>query len=180
MAAASGRGRATRKRGPSKGTKAYAEAPSAPARYSAALVEEICQRLGEGVRWSHLGGEPDMPSLTTLYNWRRDKPDFELKVTVAMAAGATRKAERALEIAEGTTKDTVVADRLRVDTLMKHAAQMSPHEWGRKAGDTDKAREKGEWRIVVRVRDFTPVTRPDGTVFTREILPDGSFHDHER
>jgi hypothetical protein len=31
----------------------------------------------------------------------------------------------------------------------------------------------------VRIREFVPVTREDGSVFTREIRPDGSVVDAE-
>lgn len=182
MTATSGRGRRDAACEPTSGqpSNESGETSEPAVRYSESLAGKICEKLGEGATFSHLSTLPDMPSLATLYRWRKTKPKFELNVAVALSAGATRMAERALEIAEGATKETLPVDRLRVDVLMKHAAQMSPQEWGRGAKTAEKAKDRGDRKIVVRVRDFTPVTRPDGTVFTREILPNGSFRDFER
>jgi len=83
-------------------------------------------------------------------------------------------AERALEVADGATAATVQADRLRVSTLLWHAARGAPHRYGAKAEGREEER-----RIIIEVRDFVPVTRPDGTVIAREILPDGSFVDED-
>lgn len=144
-------------------------------RYSKGLAKEIALRLAKGEAWKRIAGTEGMPSYNSLYNWRRSHPEFAQLLDEAMAMAADWHAERALEIAQAATKETVQQDRLMVATLMKHAALRAPKQWGGKG----KAPEP-EQRIAVRVRDFRPFTRPDGRVVTREYFPDGSHHDYDR
>jgi hypothetical protein len=59
---------------------------------------------------------------------------------------------------------------------MMHAARLDPVHWSAK-GVAAAAADAAPKRIVIVVRNFVPVTLPDGRVITREILPDGSFID---
>lgn len=143
--------------------------------YSETLAQKIIVRLGQGEKWKRIAGTDGFPCYATLYNWKVRHPEFAERVAQAQEMAADWNADRALEVAEAATKDSVQQDRLLVATLMKHAALTAPRRWGGKG----KLAEP-ELRVAVRVRDFVPFTRPDGRVVTRDIFPDGRHHDYER
>lgn len=141
------------------------------------LGQEICARIGAGETWSRMAGTRGMPSYTTLYQWRDEHPEFAAELARARDIAADARAERALEVSEEATATTVQAARLLVSTLLWHAAKGAPHRYGAKVeAAVGKAAVAA---ITVRIRDFEPVTREDGSTGTREILADGSFIDHE-
>lgn len=146
-----------------------------PVRFSAKVAEEICIRIAAGETWSAMCGKGSMPSHAALYKWRDQKPEFRADLERARDIAADSRADRALEVAEGATSATVQADRLRVSTLLWHAARGAPHRYGSRA--EAPAGKAPRASFSVRIREFVPVTREDGTVFTREIRPDGSFVD---
>ena len=143
--------------------------------YSEKLAQKIIVRLGQGEKWKQIAGTDGLPCYGTLYNWRKQHAEFAEQLDEALAMAADWNADRALEVAEAATKDSVQQDRLLVATLMKHAALTAPRRWGGKG----KVAEP-EQRVAVRVRDFVPFTRPDGRVVTREIFPDGTHQDYDR
>jgi hypothetical protein len=142
-------------------------------RYGRRLTDRICDRIAKGETLAQVSCDADMPARGTLYRWRDKYPEFALQLAQAREAAADAQAAEALRIAKDSTAATVQADRLRVAALQWQAARMAPHRYGGKA----EAQGPEPRRIVVEVRDFAPVTRPDGSVFAREILPDGSFVD---
>ena len=44
--------------------------------YSEALAQEVCERIGRGEAWSRIGGTDGMPEYSTLFYWRRNRPEF--------------------------------------------------------------------------------------------------------
>lgn len=166
-----------------KPRKAAAEPKPIPVRepnkkYSLKLTKQICARLRGGEMWSRIAGQGDMPSPSTFYFWLRSKPAFAEEVNRAREEAADRVADDVLETARGVTPTSASADRVKMSGLQWMAGKAAPHRYGAKAGEQQAS--KGPRIIVVRVREFVPVARPDGTLFTREIHPDGSFHDHDR
>ncbi|WP_165844056.1 hypothetical protein [Phenylobacterium kunshanense] len=141
------------------------------------LGETICARIAAGETWSRICGTRGMPSYAALYQWRDQHPDFGAALARAKDMAADARADEALDVAKGATAGTVQADKLRVSTLMWHAARAAPHRYGSKVEAV--VGKTGVSAISVRIRAFTPVMREDGSVFAREILPDGSFLDHE-
>lgn len=135
-------------------------------RYSRALGAEICRRLAQGDSWSLISREQDFPAYATLYAWRRQHPDFAEMLAEAREMAADRLADKALAVAEETTAATVQADRLKVGTLMKHAALGAPHRWGAKA----EAAEPPQKKLALYVRRFERVALEDGTVVVREVF----------
>jgi transposase-like protein len=135
-------------------------------RYSRALGAAICQRLAQGETWSLISREEDLPAYTTLYAWRRRHPEFAEMLAEAREMAADRHADKALAVAEETTAATVQADRLKVGTLMKHAAVGAPHRWGAKA----EAAEPPQKKPALYVRRFERVVLEDGAVAVREVF----------
>jgi hypothetical protein len=139
------------------------------ARYSRSLGEEICQRIAGGESWISFCNTGRMPSYATLYAWRDRYPEFRAGLARARDMAADYRAERALQVAEAATSATVQADRLRVATLMKHAALGAPRRWGARAETQETPGET----LTIYVRRFEKVVRPDGSAFVREIKPEG-------
>jgi hypothetical protein len=136
-----------------------------PGRYSQALADRICERLANGEKWHQICNADGLPSYTTLYTWQRKHPEFAERLTMAREMAADLQAATALVVAESATATTVQADRLRVSTLMKHAALAAPHRWGAKAEAPDSAPRK----LTIYIRHFERVTLDDGSVVVREV-----------
>jgi len=141
-------------------------------RYGQGVAKRICERLAKGEPWSTICNTDDLPCYASLYDWSERHPEFAEAVARARQQGADYCADRALEVAEGATKETLQQDRLLVSTLMRRAALIAPRAWGGKA---DKAaKDKPEpVEVVFRVRHFEKVIGPDGKAFVREIKPEG-------
>lgn len=137
-------------------------------RYCRAVTEEICRRLAEGQLWHHMANTPDMPAYDTFYRWQRKHPEFAEAVRLSKEIAGHYKADRALEVAEATTAATVSADRLRVSTLLWHAAKAAPEIYG--SGKAAKRDQPVEY--VVRIRQFENYVGEDGRTYVREILPE--------
>lgn len=147
-----------------------------PVRFTQDLVERICTRVAAGEALSKICDEEGMPARTTLYRWCDQRPGFQEAFARACDIAADTCADEALEVARRTTPATVQADRLRVSTLIWHASR-GPQ---RRRGSGAEADRKAQRTVgPVRIREFVPVAREDGSVFTREIRPDGSVVDAE-
>lgn len=137
------------------------------ARYSGALARKICARLAQGEVWHVMCRDRGMPSYTTFYEWKKRHPDFAAAVLAAQEAAADYCADRALEVAQRSTKDTVSRDRLEVDTLLQRSK--SAKAQAERALEADGKAERVE--IVFRVRRFAKAIGPDGEPYVREIKP---------
>lgn len=140
-------------------------------RYSAKVVAQVCDDLAAGKTWEHIGLQKDRPSYSTMYKWRKSRPEFAEATDAARAFGADYCADHALDVAEAVTKETVQQAKLRVDTLMQRAALLAPQRWSGKGGGAGAGSRPVE--VVFRVRHFQRMTGPDGKDFLREVLPEG-------
>lgn len=148
-----------------------------PVRFTQELAEQICTRVAAGEALSTICDEEGMPARTTLYRWSDQRPGFHEAFARACAIAADTRADEALEVARRTTPATVQADRLRVSTLIWHASRGLQR---RRCSPPEMQERKAERTVgPVRIREFVPVTREDGSVYTREIRPDGSVVDAE-
>jgi len=138
-------------------------------RYSKSIAQEICERLAGGEVWFKICNTGRMPSYATLYDWRRRHPEFAEAYAQAKEMAADLRADKALVVAEESTPATVQSDRLRVGALQWRAAKGSPRQYGPRAGEPDDIDEETPRRLIIEVRHFEKVTRPDGSVYVREI-----------
>lgn len=141
-------------------------------RYSATVMEQVCEDLAAGKTWEQIGAQKDRPSYSTMYKWRKSRPEFADATDAARAYGADYCADHALDVAEAVTKETVQQAKLRVDTLMQRAALLAPQRWSGKGGGAAAAKS-GPVEVIFRVRHFQRMTGPDGKDFLREVLPEG-------
>jgi transposase-like protein len=75
-----------------------------PTDYSGELVDEFCRRVASGRSVLAVCADMDMPSDTTVYRWRQEKPQFRDKLTCArddrLEAYADRMDALALRVIE--------------------------------------------------------------------------------
>lgn len=138
-------------------------------RYSRPLADAICERLAKGERWHQICNKDGLPSYAALYAWKKKYPEFAEQLALAREMAADLQADQALAVAEGATAATVQADRLRVSTLMRHAALGAPHRWGAKA-EAAPAEPK---TLTIYIRHFERVVLEDGSVVVREVPREG-------
>lgn len=138
--------------------------------YTPAMVRKVCEDLAAGKTYQELTRNPRRPCMATLYNWRQKHPDFAEMTDAARAFGAEACADRALEVAEAATEETVRKAKLHVDTLMLRAGFLAPGKWSARTARTVKAEPL---EVIFRIRHFEKVIGPDGKAFVREIKPEG-------
>jgi hypothetical protein len=141
--------------------------------YSKALAKELCERLAAGERWRNLAGTEGMPSHAAPYRWARTNPEFRADFQLAKRVGADMRADRVLEIAEGATNATLNVDKFHVGSLKWHV-ERETKLWGPQPDEPDLGAGR---TLIIRVRQFERVERPDGGAFMREILPNGETRD---
>ena len=164
-----------RRKQPAPRTKqADAEGQVVYIRYSKAVAEKICGLIAEGEVWFHICNRDGLPAYGTLYAWIRKYPDFAEAYAQAREMAADRRADEALLVAQNATAATVQADRLYVNTLQWRAAKGAPRRYGARAEAAEPGEDSGTRappRLIIEVRRFEKVVRPDGSVYAREILP---------
>ena len=132
--------------------------------YSEELARTVCERIARGETWSRIGGTDGMPDYSTLFYWKRNKPDFAEAYALAKAAGTEFRADEVLAVSQGATPETIQEDRLQVNSLKWLVARAD--------GMAAKASSwvSGKRRLVIRIREFERAWRADGTPYVREIM----------
>lgn len=140
--------------------------------YTSAMVQKVIEDLARGRTYADFERDHSRPCTATIYNWRKKSPEFAEAADAARAFGAEFCADRALEVAEQATEETVRKAKLHVDALMQRAALLAPDRWGGK-GRGAVAAKVAPVEVIFRVRHFEKVIGPDGKAFMREIKPEG-------
>jgi hypothetical protein len=143
------------------------------AKYGPGIVRKVCEDLAAGKTYQELGRNPSRPSCATLYNWRQKHPEFAELTDAARAFGAEYCADRALEVAEQATEETVRKAKLHVDTLMHRAGFLAPGRWSARTARAGRTAKAEPLEVVFRIRRFEKVIGPDGRAVLREIMPEG-------
>ena len=143
-------------------------------RYGKPVTTKICRRIADGEAWFRICNRNGLPAYGTLYDWLKKYPDFAEAYAQAREMAADRRADEALLVAQNATAATVQADRLLVNTLQWRAAKGAPKRYGARAEAAEAGEDREAPRLVIEVRRFEKVVRPDGSVYAREILPERS------
>ena len=152
---------------PRNSKKPLPDGTSLYVRYGPEVANEICDRLAAGEVWHRFANTGRMPSYDTLHKWMRKYPDFAEAVAQAREVAGEYAADRAQEVVEESTHETVQSDRLRVSHYHWRAAKAAPHLYG----SSEERAAFRERRIPVRVLDFEKVEGPDGKIIVRPIYP---------
>lgn len=113
--------------------------------YTQAKADEICARLSTGEPLAQICRDEHMPETRTVYDWRREHPDFDTAIARAREDGYDEIAADCLTIADSGINDTYMTDdgertntdviarsKLRVETRLKLLAKWDPKRYGDK------------------------------------------------
>lgn len=98
--------------------------------YTTAIGELICERLSEGEPLKTIAADPEMPALSTLYNWLREHDEFRGMYRLARQAQAETRIEAAWEIAKAATPETTKVARLQIRALRWQWSLLTPKKYG--------------------------------------------------
>lgn len=120
-----------------------------PCMYSAAVDEEICERLTEGESLRSICRDAHMPSVHSVFNWLRNNPVFLDHYREARARQAELMIDELLDISDDSRNDwteresksgnvyevpdheVIQRSKLRVETRKWIAANLLPKKYGR-------------------------------------------------
>lgn len=108
--------------------------------FDQAKAEQITSRLSAGEPMAQICRDPNMPAVTTVWNWQQQNPSFAESIARAREAGFDVIAAQCLPIADDvpTTSEDVQKAKLRVETRLKLLAKWDSKRYGdRIAVDAD-------------------------------------------
>jgi hypothetical protein len=99
--------------------------------YDPATAETICLRLCLGESLRGICADRAMPSVATVFEWRKEQPDFALAMEIAREVQADRLTALGWEIAQSITPKTARAVRVQLTQLRWWVGKLSPKKYGR-------------------------------------------------
>lgn len=109
--------------------------------YCEATADEIFERLCEGESLTRIGADPTMPSLSTIFAWRRRFPEFEEAVTIGKRIQAERFCDLGWEIASSATPETAYLTDVQLKQLRWMAGVNAPRVFRIKTVEPEAPRE---------------------------------------
>ena len=101
-----------------------------PSTYSEETSKEICMMIEAGMTLTQICKLPDMPHISTIYDWQDSHPDFSERYSHARARQADTLASRVID--EAMESHDAPIGRLRMDALKWYASKLAPKKYGDK------------------------------------------------
>lgn len=119
-----------------------------PSSYSLEVAEELCQRIASPMSLKKACEPEHLPSMSSVFKWLREKPEFSQMYAKAVEERAEAHAEELLDIADDGRNDylesqedgggtayryngeAINRSRLRVDTRKWLLAKLQPRKYG--------------------------------------------------
>jgi len=105
------------------------------------VADEVFERLCEGQSLTAIGRDPTMPSLSTLFNWRRKFPEFEEMVQRGMRIRAEVLSDEGWEMACAATPETAYLTGVRLGHLRWLTGLMAPRVFRLKMAEPERGPE---------------------------------------
>jgi hypothetical protein len=99
--------------------------------YCALAAHEIAVRVSEGETLSDIAADPAMPSMGTIFYWKKSVPEFADALLLAREAHAERLADLGWKMALAATPQTAHLTRVQLGQLRWSAAIKSPRSHGK-------------------------------------------------
>jgi hypothetical protein len=99
--------------------------------YCPVVAHEIAVRLSEGESLTAIAQDPAMPSIGSMFYWRKAHPEFTEALRLAREALAERFSDLGWQMAQEATPETAYLTRVRLGQLRWTAAILSPRTHGR-------------------------------------------------
>lgn len=112
-----------------------------PTKYSINMAVLLCSEIADGKSMRTICASDNMPSMSTVFRWLNEKPEFKEQYEIAKQESADAMVEDMLFIADEIAALTpdgkvdsadVAHKRLRVDTRKWVAAKLKPKKYGDK------------------------------------------------
>lgn len=133
-----------------------------PSLYSEELTDIICERLVLGESLNKICKDADMPSLSIVFKWLGEKPEFLEKYNIAKEAQADTLADQIMDISDemplmnpttgAVDSGAVQHQRLRVDARKWIAAKLKPKKYGDKVQTEVTGKDGGPVHQVTTIR----------------------------
>jgi hypothetical protein len=99
--------------------------------YCPVIAHEIVTRVSEGETLTAIAQDPAMPSMGSMFYWRKANPEFAEALRLAREALAERFSDLGWQMAQEATPATAHLTRVRLGQLRWTAAILSPRTHGR-------------------------------------------------
>jgi hypothetical protein len=101
-----------------------------PTNYTKEKAQAICEMIEKGMTLQAICELPDMPSISTVYNWQDENLDF----LESYARARSRKADTLADmvLTEAFNSHDAQIGRLRIDALKWTASKLAPKKYGDK------------------------------------------------
>jgi hypothetical protein len=99
--------------------------------YCPVIAHEIVTRVSEGETLTSIAADPTMPSMGSLFYWRKSHPEFGEDLRTAREALAERFSDLGWRMAQEATPETAYLTRVRLGQLRWTAAILSPRTHAR-------------------------------------------------
>lgn len=129
-----------------------------------ATAQAIFERLCEGESLTKIGADPAMPSLSTIFYWRRRFPEFEEAVQTGKRIQAEMWADKGWELAEAATPQTAYAVEVQLKQLRWMAGVNAPKVYRIKPVEPDVPQEKLDVLMRIFKIEEDPVTGKERVV----------------
>ena len=112
-----------------------------PSKFTEEITAELCRRIASGRSLRSVCGDPDMPNIDTVREWRLADAEFSAQYARAREARAEVLADEIIDIAD-SAEDAQLA-RLQVDARKWAASKLDPKRYGDRL-DIDATVRKAE------------------------------------
>lgn len=101
--------------------------------YTPAIIDEMCAKIAEGERLTHLCRKPEYPSYATLSRWRAAHADIDAKLERARRDRAEHYADSVQTLASEAEEDTINVTKVQIDAAKWAAAVDAPERYSPRA-----------------------------------------------
>jgi len=112
--------------------------------YCREVADEVFMRLCEGESLTKIGADPTMPSLSTIFYWRRRIAEFEDAVQLGKRIQAEMFCDKGWELASEATPETAYLTHVRLNQLRWQAGVLAPRVFRLKTVEPDEPPRKVE------------------------------------
>jgi len=119
--------------------------------YCQEMADAVFERLSEGESLTSICADPTMPSMSTVFYWRRRFPEFDEAVRVARAIQAERLCDLGWEAAQDATPETAYLTHVRLTQLRWTCGVMAPRAYRPRLVEPQGPREE----LSILMRKFT-------------------------
>ncbi|WP_372783008.1 hypothetical protein [Phenylobacterium sp.] len=125
--------------------------------YCEATGEALFERLCDGESLTSIGKDPTMPSLSTIFYWRRRIAEFEDQVRLGKEIQAERAVDLGWEMAQAATPETAYLTHVRLTHLRWMTGIMAPRVYRLKPVEPEPPLK----RQTISVRHFEVEVDPE-------------------